>query len=573
MKILRILLLVVTGIFAVTNGYAATFTVDTATDAVDSNPGNGVCATSGNNCSLRAAVQEANALAGADIITLPAGIYQLTITGTGEEQAASGDLDIRTDITINGADPRTTFVQAGNGPGLGIDRVFDVPTGVVGILTLNSVTVRYGTDSTGIGGGGLQLNVPGAGATINLNNVIITQNTSTANGGAMRASGGTVNVVNSTFFNNSSSGGQGGTALCNNLCTMRITNSTLSGNSGTNGGALRNTANTSITLTNCTITGNTGTAGTGGSNTSAGGTLNIRNTIISSNTGTTDNDVTGAVISGGNNLIRVQGTSTGWVGSDLLNNTNAQLTPLGNYGGTTPTHSLLSGSAAINAGSNCVNNSSCATFNALANVTSDQRGFGRPASATTDIGAFELPASPTDFAAVLPSGQQNEAYSTTIAPNTTFGSTTYTYSLFGGDTLPAGLSLTTALAPAAVQQITGTPTVNGTFFFRIQVSDGVNTQVTRYQLNLLAPTAASVSIAGRVRDANGRSIGKAMVIMTFADGSTEVARTNPFGYYRFDDVAVGQTVVLNVKSKSRTFPSTVVNVSEDMNDLDFWALD
>ena len=48
-----------------------TFNVTVVTDSVDVNPGNGKCADSNGNCSLRAAVMEANALAGADSITLP----------------------------------------------------------------------------------------------------------------------------------------------------------------------------------------------------------------------------------------------------------------------------------------------------------------------------------------------------------------------------------------------------------------------------------------------------------------------------------------------------------------------
>ena len=39
--------------------HAATFYVNSTTDEVDSNPGNGVCATAGGVCTLRAAIQEA----------------------------------------------------------------------------------------------------------------------------------------------------------------------------------------------------------------------------------------------------------------------------------------------------------------------------------------------------------------------------------------------------------------------------------------------------------------------------------------------------------------------------------
>src|SRR5262245_32787105 len=45
---------------------AATFAVDSTVDAVDAAPGDGVCASAGGSCTLRAAIQEANALAGPD---------------------------------------------------------------------------------------------------------------------------------------------------------------------------------------------------------------------------------------------------------------------------------------------------------------------------------------------------------------------------------------------------------------------------------------------------------------------------------------------------------------------------
>src|SRR6185369_6141371 len=39
--------------------HAATFTVNSTGDGIDATPGNGICATSGNVCTLRAAIQEA----------------------------------------------------------------------------------------------------------------------------------------------------------------------------------------------------------------------------------------------------------------------------------------------------------------------------------------------------------------------------------------------------------------------------------------------------------------------------------------------------------------------------------
>lgn len=58
---------------------AAWFQVDTTQDAVDANPGDGVCSDSAGRCSVRVAAEEANSLSGGDYITVPAGSYKLTL--------------------------------------------------------------------------------------------------------------------------------------------------------------------------------------------------------------------------------------------------------------------------------------------------------------------------------------------------------------------------------------------------------------------------------------------------------------------------------------------------------------
>jgi hypothetical protein len=114
----------------------ASFTVDATHDAVDATPGDGVCADAGGACTLRAAVMETNALAGADEITLPAGRYVLSIAGAGEDAAATGDLDVTGDVTIQGAGLDTTVVDGG-----GLDRVIHIVSGGVWI---SEVVVRNG---------------------------------------------------------------------------------------------------------------------------------------------------------------------------------------------------------------------------------------------------------------------------------------------------------------------------------------------------------------------------------------------------------------------------------------------
>lgn len=61
----------------------ATFVVTTTMEAVDSNIGNGVCATSAGACSLRAAVQEANASNATDAVQVPAGTNTITRGASG----------------------------------------------------------------------------------------------------------------------------------------------------------------------------------------------------------------------------------------------------------------------------------------------------------------------------------------------------------------------------------------------------------------------------------------------------------------------------------------------------------
>src|SRR2546425_7082963 len=69
------------------------------------------------NCSLREAITAANSDAavdacsagnGADTVVVPGGTYNLTIPGGDEYGNATGDLDIRGDVTVQGAGAGTT---------------------------------------------------------------------------------------------------------------------------------------------------------------------------------------------------------------------------------------------------------------------------------------------------------------------------------------------------------------------------------------------------------------------------------------------------------------------------------
>jgi hypothetical protein len=75
----------------------------------------------------------------------------------------------------------------------------------------------------------------------------------------------------------------------------------------------------------------------------------------------------------------------------------------------------------------------------------------------------------------------------------------------------------------------------------------------------------------RVTNADGKSVSRAFVTLTGANGEARTALTNPFGYYRFADVAAGETYVLNVVSKCYLFTPQVVSITEEMSELNFAA--
>lgn len=88
------------------------------------------------------------------------------------------------------------------------------------------------------------------------------------------------------------------------------------------------------------------------------------------------------------------------------------------------------------------------------------------------------------------------------------------------------------------------------------------------------PTAAAVSVGGRVKTAGDNGIVGALV--SISGGGLEhtmYARTSSFGYYQFDNIPVGQTYVLTVRSKRFTFanPSILISLQDELTDADFVA--
>lgn len=148
----------------------------------------------------------------------------------------------------------------------------------------------------------------------------------------------------------------------------------------------------------------------------------------------------------------------------------------------------------------------------------------------------------------------------TISPG---GSVTVMYRVTVADPMPVG-----------TMQISGQGSVSGDNF-DVVVTDDPSTpaanDATVTQVGLLTPTAAAVSISGRVITSSRRGLSNALIYLTDSEGSTRAARTNSFGYYRFNDITVGQSVTVAVVSKRYQFLPQVITVNEEMNGLNFLA--
>jgi hypothetical protein len=210
-------------------------------------------------------------------------------------------------------------------------------------------------------------------------------NVAGTNGGAVYVGAYRAGVFDSTIAGNSAGRSSGGVLfnLTSNGGTY-IQNTTVSGNHSSSGYGGMAAYGGTISVLGSTITGNS-TAGIGESVGGAnfyGRTIDLESSIFSGNLASgVPHDVrtSGALgnVIGANNLV---GVAVGIVPPNgLITTNNPGLGSLVNNGGLTRTHALLSGSPAIDTGSN------------NQNIPLDQRGLGFPRviGAAADIGAFE----------------------------------------------------------------------------------------------------------------------------------------------------------------------------------------
>lgn len=124
-----------------------------------------------------------------------------------------------------------------------------------------------------------------------------------------------------------------------------------------------------------------------------------------------------------------------------------------------------------------------------------------------------------------------------------------------GDALSADVTIGQALAGTTSSG--STFTVHGGFWFQDQ-----------------RPTAATVSVTGRAISAEGRGIRNATLTLSNSRGESRSVITGPRGNYAFNNVPVGETYVMTIRSRRFQFanPAQVIAIVDNVSDLDFTAL-
>ena len=326
--------------------HAATLTVNDLGDAADANPGNGVCATAGGVCTLRAAIEEANANGTTD------DTINFSVTGT--INVSGSTLLISHNMTINGPGASQLSISGAG------QQIFNVFTGV--IFNLQSVTVANGG---GFAGGGLYNNgtttignsvfsnnsaTNGSGAIYNSGALSISSSTFTDNsttnisGGAI-FSDGVLTVTMSTFTNNHADNGDGGAISDSGI--MTVTHSTFMTNTANYGGAI-STNSATTTATDCTFTSNSAISSGGAMSIYKGG-VQVPQLTVSRSTFSGNSALYGGVIHNQNGILVTANTTFFSNTSSSPTTGGAVVRSLGTDAVTNMTHSTLSGNTGVSA--------------------------------------------------------------------------------------------------------------------------------------------------------------------------------------------------------------------------------
>jgi hypothetical protein len=390
-------------------GLADDFQVTVEYDAPDADLGNAACDDGTGECTLRAAIQQANQTVGPDNVFLGQGVFALTLKrDTDVPDDDTGDLDVTNGaVTISGVGDDSdcdgdgcTAVDAKKAK----DRAFDVHAG--GDLVLQNLSVRSGkaakddfneTQVEEVSGGCIRVE-----NTLVLEEVVVHSCKSPDDGGCIGFTDASDGSIEETFIHGCKTKDSGG-GIEADSATVTLDKVTIAKSKAAEGGGIEATFGT-LTLRNVTLSNNKGKLG-GGVYVESDATVAINNSTFVNNKGkdsesifvdelsqltpiTLENSLLrgkkelnclGPIQSLGHNVDN--GTTCPANGpQDCPDCDPGIVEDLVDNGGEVPTHAIESDSQAINRG----DNATCETTDAR----------GAPRVNTCDSGAFEFGGTP-----------------------------------------------------------------------------------------------------------------------------------------------------------------------------------
>lgn len=109
----------------------------------------------------------------------------------------------------------------------------------------------------------------------------------------------------------------------------------------------------------------------------------------------------------------------------------------------------------------------------------------------------------------------------------------------------------------------------------IAAKDLANNEFKKFRSDVvivgLAPSAAGVSVSGRLLTPSGEGVKGGRVSLVSSGGEVAASISNAFGYYSFENVVPGETYIIMVASKRYVFAPRVVTVVDQVADLNLVA--
>ena len=462
-----------------------------------------------------------------------------TLTVTTTADAGAGSLrQAMTDAITNAEANDIRFAIPTSDPG------YDLPTGRFTILLASTLPAIPVPVTTIVNNQTQALTIRGNNtfpifalvnsAVVTMTNITISHGSTSGDGGGIQMGNSATLTLNFCNVSNNTAGSRGGAIFMSDSGTLHVHQSTFTSNSAQYGGAIFPFLSATVNMDQTTLNGNSAIDSGGGIYVESAATLNATNNTFSGNTAgnyggaivnqatitLTSNTIAGNSASGGGGIANFGAAAT--LNNNIVALNTASFGP-----------DLL--------GDGFIGNMYTGTFNLIGN-SDGSLGL----NTTTNMW-----------------GTTETALDLKLGPLQNNGGPSHTHALlFDSPVLDQGN------APGLTTDQRG--------FLRpiddvLVTNAGDGSDIGAFEF-AFSPTAASVSISGRVIIAQGKEatgINNATILVSSADGTSWIARSNAFGYFELTGIPAGDTYLITVTHKRYTFDTRTLNLQDDVKELTF----